>query len=84
MTSSPYHEGDVVMGHVIRQIKGGLLVDIGLDWSAFLPASQVDIRRPSDIAAYIDQEIECIILFIDESGRKMVVSRRKLIERLAP
>ena len=41
------HEGDVVTGNVIRKIKGGLLVDIGVN--VFLPASQVDIRRPADI-----------------------------------
>ena len=39
------HEGDVVTGKVTRKIKGGLLVDIGVN--VFLPASQVDIRRPA-------------------------------------
>src|SRR5215469_4124849 len=78
MVISRYHEGDVVKGRVTRKIKGGLLVDIGVN--VFLPASQVDIRRPSDIADYIDQEIECMILKIDESRRNIVVSRRKLIE----
>jgi small subunit ribosomal protein S1 len=73
-----YHEGDVVTGRVTKKIKGGLLVDIGVN--VFLPASQVDIRRPSDIADYIDQEIQCMILKIDESRRNIVVSRRKLIE----
>src|SRR5215831_18532299 len=78
MVISRYHEGDVIKGRVTRKIKGGLLVDIGVN--VFLPASQVDIRRPSDIADYIDQEIECMILKIDESRRNIVVSRRKLIE----
>src|SRR5207302_568253 len=78
MVISRYHEGDVVKGKVTRKIKGGLLVDIGVN--VFLPASQVDIRRPSDIADYIDHEIECMILKIDESRRNIVVSRRKLIE----
>jgi len=78
MVISKHHEGDVVRGKVTRKIKGGLLVDIGVN--VFLPASQVDIRRPSDIADYIDQEIECMILKIDESRRNIVVSRRKLIE----
>ncbi len=73
-----YHEGDVVRGKVTRKIKGGLLVDIGVN--VFLPASQVDIRRPNDIAEYIDKDIECMILKIDESRRNIVVSRRKLIE----
>jgi len=71
-------EGDVVNGNVVRKIKGGLLVNIGVN--VFLPASQVDIRRPSDIANYIGQEIQCVILKIDEARRNIVVSRRKLIE----
>lgn len=75
---SKHKEGDVVSGRVTRKIKGGLLVDIGVN--VFLPASQVDIRRPADIADYIDQEIRCVILKIDESRRNIVVSRRKLIE----
>ena len=78
MVISKYHEGDVVSGKVTRKIKGGLLVDIGVN--VFLPASQVDIRRPSDIADYIDQDIQCMILKIDEGRRNIVVSRRKLIE----
>ena len=71
-------EGDLVTGEVMRKIKGGLLVNIGVN--VFLPASQVDIRRPHDIGAFIGQDIECVILKIDEARRNIVVSRRKLIE----
>jgi small subunit ribosomal protein S1 len=73
-----HKEGDVVSGAVTRKIKGGLLVNIGVN--VFLPASQVDIRRPADIGAYLGQTIECKILKIDEARRNIVVSRRKLIE----
>ena len=72
------HEGDVVTGIVTRKIKGGLLVDIGVN--VFLPASQVDIRRPTDIGDYIGRTIQCIVLKIDEARRNIVVSRRALIE----
>ncbi len=72
------HEGDVVTGVVTRKIKGGLLVDIGVN--VFLPASQVDIRRPPDIGDYIGRTIQCIVLKIDEARRNIVVSRRSLIE----
>jgi small subunit ribosomal protein S1 len=75
-----HKEGDVVKGTVTRKIKGGLLVNIGVN--VFLPASQVDIRRPPDIGDYINREIECKILKIDEARRNIVVSRRKLIEDL--
>ncbi len=72
------HEEDVVTGVVNRKIKGGLLVDIGVP--VFLPASQVDIRRPSDIGDYIGRTVQCIVLKIDEARRNIVVSRRALIE----
>jgi small subunit ribosomal protein S1 len=72
------HEGDVVKGEAVRKIKGGLLVDIGVN--VFLPASQVDIRRPHDIGEYIGKTIECMVLKIDEARRNIVVSRRSLIE----
>jgi small subunit ribosomal protein S1 len=71
-------EGDVVSGRVIRRIKGGLLVDVGVP--VFLPASQVDIRRPGDISRFIGKEVKCTILKIDAEGRNIVISRRKLIE----
>jgi small subunit ribosomal protein S1 len=73
-----HKEGEVVSGRVTRKIKGGLLVDIGVP--VFLPASQVDIRRPPDIGEYINRTIECKILKIDEARRNIVVSRRKLLE----
>ena len=71
-------EGDMVSGTVMRKIKGGLLVDIGVP--VFLPASQVDIRRPPDIGAYIGQTIDAKILKIDTERRNIVISRRKLVE----
>jgi small subunit ribosomal protein S1 len=71
-------EGDVVKGKVIRRIKGGLLVDIGVP--VFLPASQVDIRKPGDISRFIGKQVDCKILKIDIEGRNIVISRRKLIE----
>ncbi|MCE9607814.1 MAG: 30S ribosomal protein S1 [Planctomycetia bacterium] len=72
-------EGDVVTGVVTRKIKGGLLVDI-TGVNVFLPASQVDIRRPADIGDYIGRTIQCTVLKIDEARRNIVVSRRALIE----
>ncbi len=72
------HEGDTVRGRVLKKIKGGLLVDIGVP--VFLPASQVDIRRPGDVGEYIEKEIEAKILRIDKERRNIVISRRKLLE----
>ena len=71
-------EGDFVVGKVTKKIKGGLLVDIGVP--VFLPASQVDIRRPGEISDWIGRSIDAMILKIDEERRNIVISRRKLIE----
>ena len=72
-------EGDPVKGKVTKKIKGGLLVDIGVP--VFLPASQVDIRRPGEISDWIGREIDAVILKIDEERRNIVISRRKMIEQ---
>src|SRR5687768_2174344 len=72
-------EGDPVSGKVTKKIKGGLLVDIGVP--VFLPASQVDIRRPGEISDWIGRAIDAVILKIDEERRNIVISRRKLIEQ---
>src|SRR5436190_5607310 len=72
-------EGDPVSGKVTKKIKGGLLVDIGVP--VFLPASQVDIRRPGEISDWIGRTIDAVILKIDEERRNIVISRRKLIEQ---
>jgi small subunit ribosomal protein S1 len=71
-------EGDPVSGKVTKKIKGGLLVDIGVP--VFLPASQVDIRRPGEISDWIGRTIDAMILKIDEERRNIVISRRKMIE----
>ncbi len=56
-------------------------MDIGVP--VFLPASQVDIRRPGEISDWIGRNIDAMILKIDEERRNIVISRRKLIEQQA-
>src|SRR5262245_50911214 len=60
-----HKEGDVVTGTVGRKIKGGLLVNVGVN--VFLPASQLDVRRVPDLGQFIGKTIECKILKIDEA-----------------
>jgi small subunit ribosomal protein S1 len=72
-------EGDAVSGKVTKKIKGGLLVDIGVP--VFLPASQVDIRRPGEISDWIGRHVDAVILKVDEERRNIVISRRKMIEQ---
>jgi small subunit ribosomal protein S1 len=71
-------EGDVVEGKVTKKIKGGLLVDIGVP--VFLPASQVDVRRPGSIDEFMNRTVRASVIKIDLERRNIVISRRKLIE----
>ncbi len=71
-------EGSIVTGKVIRKVKGGLMVDIGME--AFLPGSQIDNRRIKNLDEYLDKTFEFKILKINTERKNIVVSRRELLE----
>src|SRR3990170_4710544 len=71
-------EGSIVKGKVIRKVKGGLMVDIGME--AFLPGSQIDNKRIKNLDEYIDKTYEFKILKINLDRKNVVVSRRELLE----
>lgn len=71
-------EGSIVKGRVLRKVKGGLMVDIGME--AFLPGSQIDNKRIKNLDEYIDKTYEFKILKINVDRKNVVVSRRELLE----
>lgn len=71
-------EGSIVKGRVLRKVKGGLMVDIGME--AFLPGSQIDNKRIKNLDEYIDRTYEFKILKINAERKNVVVSRRELLE----
>jgi small subunit ribosomal protein S1 len=71
-------EGSIVRGKVIRKVKGGLMVDIGVE--AFLPGSQVDNKRLRNLDEYLDKVYEFKIIKINTERKNIVVSRRELLE----
>ena len=71
-------EGSIVRGKVIRKVKGGLMVDIGME--AFLPGSQIDNKRIKNIDEFVGNEYEFKILKINLERKNIVVSRRELLE----
>lgn len=77
---SQYQEGDVITGVIARRIKGGMMVEIGLD--AFLPASQIDIHYIKDKDALMGKEFEFKIIKINEKRKNIVLSRRELLEEI--
>lgn len=71
-------EGSIVKGRVIRKVKGGLMVDIGME--AFLPGSQIDNKRIKNLDDYLDKTFDFKILKINIERKNVVVSRRELLE----
>jgi len=71
-------EGSILPGRVKGKIKGGLLVNIGVD--AFLPASQVDTQSPINLDQYIGNTYEFKIVKINQERKNIILSRRELIE----
>ncbi|RKX31582.1 MAG: 30S ribosomal protein S1 [Verrucomicrobia bacterium] len=73
-----YREGDVIEGVIKSRVKGGLIVDVGVD--AFLPGSQLDTGPVRDVGPYIGRRFEFKIIKMNPNRRNLVVSRRELIE----
>lgn len=71
--------GDILEGVVTGMNKGGLDVDIG-GARAFLPSSQVDVRRLHDISTLIGEHVRCVVTQVDRTTQDLVVSRRKVQE----
>jgi small subunit ribosomal protein S1 len=75
---SKCEEGSVLSGRVKAKVKGGLIVNIGVD--SFLPASQIDIQPPKNLDQYVGQTYDFKVLKINLDRRNIVISRRELIE----
>ncbi|MCK4249598.1 MAG: 30S ribosomal protein S1 [Candidatus Omnitrophica bacterium] len=70
-----YQEGDMVKGKIVRKVKGGLMVDVGVE--AFLPGSQIGLRPSRNLDQYVGQEYDFKIVKINKSRKNIVVSRRE-------
>src|SRR5881296_3865055 len=72
-------EGGTVSGKVKAVVKGGLLVNIGVE--AFLPASQIDIIPPKNLAGFVSNTYDFKVVKINQERQNIVLSRRELIEQ---
>src|SRR5437762_4603121 len=73
------NEGATVSGKVKAVVKGGLLVNIGVE--AFLPASQIDIIPPKNLNLFVGNTYDFKVVKINQERQNIVLSRRELIEQ---
>jgi small subunit ribosomal protein S1 len=75
---SQYSEGDLIKGTIMSRVKGGLIVNVGVE--AFLPGSQVDIGPVRNLEDYLGKQEEFKVIKINAERRNIVLSRRELLE----
>src|SRR5438552_9594804 len=73
------NEGGTINGKVKAVVKGGLLVNIGVE--AFLPASQIDIVPPKNLNQFVGNSYDFKVVKINQERQNIVLSRRELIEQ---
>jgi small subunit ribosomal protein S1 len=74
-----YETDQPVAGTLVKKIKGGVVVDLmGVD--AFLPGSQIALRRVPNIDDLLGQQFEFKIIKLNKRRRNIVVSRRVILE----
>lgn len=78
MIVARYKEGDIIEGKMSRKIKGGYMVNIGVE--AFLPASLVGIRGMANIEKSTEQ-LQFKIIKINIPRKNIIVSRRDVLMR---
>jgi len=71
-------EGGRIKGKIKHAVRGGLIVNIGVE--AFLPSSQVDVVPPRNLDELLGQTHEFKIVKINMERQNIVLSRRELIE----
>ena len=71
--------GEPVNGKVIKRVKGGLVVDLGVI-QAFLPGSQADVQPIKNFDDLINKEFDFQIVKVDEMRKNLVVSRKAILE----
>ena len=74
-----FRAGLAVEGKVAQVVKGGYEVRIARE-RAFCPLSQIDIARTADPAVHVGQVYAFRVIEYKESGKDVVLSRRKHLE----
>jgi small subunit ribosomal protein S1 len=79
MVVSQHGEGDIVEGKVTKKVKGGFMVDIGVE--AFLPASLATLRTFGGLGQMVGQTFQFKIVKINKLRKNIVVSRKDVLQQ---
>jgi len=68
----------VITATVVEQVKGGLIVDLGL--RGFVPASQIRLKPVRNLEDFVGEPLRLKVLELDRSRRKVVLSQKKVLQ----
>lgn len=63
---------------IVEKVRGGLVANLGV--RAFLPASQVDVRRINDLSPFVGQRLKVRIIELNRKRNRVIISRRSIVE----
>ncbi len=73
-----YREQEIVEAPVAHEVKGGLVVDVGV--RGFVPASQVERGYVNDLSKYVGKTLRMKVLELDRSKNRLILSQRVVLE----
>lgn len=76
---SSAEEGNIVDGKIFKKVRGGFMVDIGME--AFLPASLVDLKPTRNLDQFLGLGGKYMIVKINHKRKNVVVSRKDYLEQ---
>ncbi|MCL5964911.1 MAG: S1 RNA-binding domain-containing protein, partial [Deinococcus sp.] len=74
-----FDKGEPVTVSVLEKVKGGLVAQVA-GIRAFLPASQVDLKRTPNLDEYVGKDIPAKIIELNRKKGRVILSRRVLLE----
>ncbi|SES67125.1 30S ribosomal protein S1 [Anaerobranca gottschalkii] len=72
-----HQKGEIITGIVKEVVKGGLLVDLGVE--AFMPASLLDTKYIEDLNQFVGQELKFFVKELDKERNKIILSRKDVL-----
>jgi small subunit ribosomal protein S1 len=78
-TFSPFEEGDVVSGRVVRIDKDEVLVDIGYKSEGVIPSNELSIRKNVDPHDEVElgEEVDALVLTKEDQDGRLIVSKKR-------
>lgn len=67
---------------VEKEIKGGFSIKISGSTNGFCPYSQMDTKKIEDAQTYVGKKFDFVVIEYAENGRKIVLSRRPILEKM--